>query len=446
MSKVYLINFTGTVGKPVADADLTARQQLMNDVAIQLGNIDDAIAWTRGDLLNTDFYQTNRYILDQARGAGFWSWKPYIILETLKKLGPNDWVVYSDIGKPFRRNDQSRAGNAKIGNVLDTPVDDGIAYAQNNQGFTPGIWIPHYGNTKVWAKRDCFVGMGCDYPEYHNSGHVQAGYSIWSNSEASRDFLKQWLKWCQVAAIITDDANIYGKPNFDEFRDHRHDQAIMTNLVIKNNIELFGPRETTMSGFRDFNLILRHMMLKGTLSAAVARIAPLFNANTAKLPAWLSDVIHLFILPSIELNRSVWRVQSGDDEIWQEAFSNVELTLNSKISIAQKFGAIFAHKFTQESQQIQQLGILYNQLAPGGTLIIGPINGSDKDTPSTTGSFSQLLNWIDVNQCFPKNMCSIKDQQRNAITLGNSANPVIAWGANGKGGYAFFRKPRISLI
>jgi len=193
MSKTYFISFSGSIGE--VDHDLKSRQSLLNHSALVTSKADEAIAWTREDLLSTDFYQRNKKILDQPRGAGFWSWKPYIILQTLNKIGKDDWLIYSDCGKPFRRGDPERAGNNLLGNVMNSTFDSMIHYADLNNGFTPGVWIPHYGAAKVWSKRDCFVGMGCDSEEYHNSGQVQAGYSCWSNSKASRDFLTQWLNW-----------------------------------------------------------------------------------------------------------------------------------------------------------------------------------------------------------------------------------------------------------
>ena len=107
MSKTYFISFNGSVDE--INRDLKNRQLLLNNTALTAGKADEAIAWTRDDLLSTDFYQRDQKILDQARGTGFWSWKPHIILKTLNKIGKNDLLIYPDIGKPFRRGDPARA-------------------------------------------------------------------------------------------------------------------------------------------------------------------------------------------------------------------------------------------------------------------------------------------------------------------------------------------------
>jgi len=92
MSKVYFISFSGGVEE--TDISLEKRQELLHATAHKFANIDESIQWRRPQILESPFYSQNKSILDEPRGAGFWSWKPYIILETLKKLKKDDWVIY----------------------------------------------------------------------------------------------------------------------------------------------------------------------------------------------------------------------------------------------------------------------------------------------------------------------------------------------------------------
>ena len=57
--------------------------------------------YTRKNLVETEFYKENKDLLDQAKGAGWWLWKPYYILETLKSSETNDFIIYSDCGDMF---------------------------------------------------------------------------------------------------------------------------------------------------------------------------------------------------------------------------------------------------------------------------------------------------------------------------------------------------------
>jgi len=443
MSKTYFISFSGSVGEP--DQTLVARQKLLNHSALTFGNADEAITWTRDDLLNSDFYQRNRRILDQVRGAGFWSWKPYIISQTLNQIGPDDWLIYSDIGKPFRRGDNTRAGNMAIGNAMNSPFEPMIRYADQQGGFTPGIWIPHYGSAKVWTKRDCFVGMGCDEPQYHDSGQVQAGYSCWSNSNASRIFLQQWLHWAQVEAVITDQHNIYGKPNFAEFRDHRHDQSIVTNLVIKNNIQLFGPRDRSLNGYRDFNLILRHMALSDQLGEISQPFASLFDAKAPLVPSYALEALRLWLLPELERDNSVLIDDASQQARWQSALpsANLHFGIDSQ-QTEQKFIGIFANQCHAYESLAEQLARCYDALLPGGVLVFGPFAGSKEVEPKLNAGFSELLQWMFINQCFPAGLSTPENQRANAITIGNAQNPFIGSLSNNQS-QVILRKPHFQL-
>ena len=66
--------------------------------ALEIGGVDESIAYTDEWLKTTDFWKKNSFILSRPRGAGYWIWKPYIILETFKNLKDGDIVLYSDAG------------------------------------------------------------------------------------------------------------------------------------------------------------------------------------------------------------------------------------------------------------------------------------------------------------------------------------------------------------
>ncbi|MGL5889875.1 MAG: hypothetical protein ACRC3B_08315, partial [Bacteroidia bacterium] len=65
-------------------------------LSAKLTGIKHCISKTRSDLEKTDFYKQYRFILDQPRGGGYWLWKPYYILETLKQMNEGDILVYAD--------------------------------------------------------------------------------------------------------------------------------------------------------------------------------------------------------------------------------------------------------------------------------------------------------------------------------------------------------------
>ena len=69
-------------------------------------------------------------------------------------------------------------------------------------------------------------------------------------------FVSEWLTYAQDARAITDDDNVLGSNNYPDFREHRHDQAIMSLLVKKWNfyclsrsISMGRVTQTTVSNY-----------------------------------------------------------------------------------------------------------------------------------------------------------------------------------------------------
>lgn len=451
MTKKTFISFSGSIDSD--GTDLVNRQKLLNATASKYANIDEVIAWTREDILHTDFYKKNQEILDNPRGAGYWAWKPYIILETLKKSGKDDWVIYCDVGKPFRKGDDIRSGNNNIGNTFFTPVDVLLEYAKQNKGFTPGVWIPHYGLAHIWTKRDCFVGMDCDSSIYHNSPHVQAGYSAWSNSDASIAFLEEWLRWCQEPSIITDNKNIHGKPNLEHFRDHRHDQSILTNLCVKHDITLFGPKDRSLNGYRNFNLIIKHMMLSRSHQQEQQLFSRLFSGKNPELPSFLQEILALLFLteltqkspkPNILLHADL------DVLTWQRALPDVSIDLFNEASQRQKqdkkYEGIFITKANPHQLNKRIFSELYSALEPGSLLLFGSYPGHKNDEPLIDGTFSQFIAWLHRYQRLPEGFGDISDQRPNALTSGSIVNPLISYFNNDTSCFATLVKPKMYLL
>lgn len=52
-------------------------------------------------------------------------------------------------------------------------------------------------------------------------------------------FLEEWLNYCTDERILTDISNRCGYDNYAEFKDHRHDQSVLSLLVLRHGIETF---------------------------------------------------------------------------------------------------------------------------------------------------------------------------------------------------------------
>jgi len=164
-----------------------------------------------------------------------WSWKPFIILETLNTLEEGDCVMYLDSGAEI------------IDNL--NPLFK-IAQESSNNGSML-FRLPGGHKNKTWTKRDCFVLTDCDSEKYWNGDLVNGAISLWVKNEKNIQFLKEWLRYARDPRIITDDPLMCGKPNLMEFRDHRHDQSILSLMAIKYNLEVW--RSPCQWGNEDIN-------------------------------------------------------------------------------------------------------------------------------------------------------------------------------------------------
>lgn len=194
-------------------------RQRLNATALQFG-IDRVISYRREDILGTEFFRNNHHILNQTKGAGYWIWKPYVILDILSKVEEDSIIVYSDADNEFYNPFEP---------LFQLCLDQGGILFFKTMSFL----------NRCFTKRDCFVLMGCDSPEYWNSDHVWAGLSIFLNNSRSRSFVKEWLNYCTNEHIVTDMENICGMANFPNFIDHRYDQSVLSLLAVKYNIAAF---------------------------------------------------------------------------------------------------------------------------------------------------------------------------------------------------------------
>jgi hypothetical protein len=78
-------------------------------------------------------------------------------------------------------------------------------------------------------------------------------------SFTSMAFVSEWLTYAQDARAITDDDNVLGSNNYPDFRQHRHDQTIMSLLVKKWNLTVYpDPSQWGESHKRPYPTIFDH--------------------------------------------------------------------------------------------------------------------------------------------------------------------------------------------
>lgn len=160
------------------------------------------------------------------RGLGFWKWKPRVINSLLSgepfvRLNDGDYLIYSDAGVEFINN---------VRYIIDRMDQDIFLFGNN--------WEHAH-----WCKRDVVEAIYANYmlvpPPWKDFGkQVQASVIFFRVSDYSRRFVKEWLDWCLFEGNRLIDDSPSRAPNHPEFREHRHDQAILTTMAYRDGLRL----------------------------------------------------------------------------------------------------------------------------------------------------------------------------------------------------------------
>jgi len=206
--KKILINY-GT-------ADYKKTQDENSRTGLSVGGFDDV--WMYGpDSLSKEFRTDNSSILTQSRGAGYWLWKPYIMRDAFSKLDDGDVVVYADSASVFI---------SSFDPIINKCVE-GVGVL--------GFELESFHTNSIWTKGDCFFQMKAD--EYKDLPQIMASFVVMSKNEFSLNFIGDWLSFCCQESVITDAPNVH-QTNYDDFKDHRHDQSVFSLCGRKYGIDV----------------------------------------------------------------------------------------------------------------------------------------------------------------------------------------------------------------
>lgn len=151
------------------------------------------------------------------RGYGYWIWKPFIILQALRRWsGSCDYVIYLDAG--FHINDATT--NAK------NRLMEYLALAESDLGVG-GMTLPGHPEIR-WTKREVVAALQLSDAE-QRSDQIQATPMVKMGTPA-QDFCAYWLELC-----TRDDYALVRDPDqssrqIDGFVAHRHDQSVFSCL------------------------------------------------------------------------------------------------------------------------------------------------------------------------------------------------------------------------
>ena len=191
--------------------------------------------------LDPDFVQKNATLLQQKRGAGYWVWKPHVILKTLKLMPDGDILIFAD------------SGCLVVGSL------GKLAHRLKTSGKQILVFENFHPNGP-YVKRDLLRLMNMDTSKVRGSRQLQGGFLVLQNTPQVRDFIGQWQSLCENEKAVTDSPS---PDEYPDFIDHRHDQAILSLLSLRfPHLVLALPHGETQDYF---HLTRRRKMRKGSV-------------------------------------------------------------------------------------------------------------------------------------------------------------------------------------
>lgn len=206
--KIRLVSF--------ADGPFGARKPGFEREAAAMDLFDD-IRTHDLQTLDPDFRARHgAFMRTQARGFGYWIWKPQIVLQTLRDCGHGDVLVYADVG--FTLNPGGRAR-----------LREYVELAQDSE------WkMLSFQNTQTeykWTKMDVAARVGVERSvQVLNTSQLAAGLLVLGNTADNRRLLEDWVQIAVEDGYRYSDDSPSERANHPEFVEHRHDASISSLL------------------------------------------------------------------------------------------------------------------------------------------------------------------------------------------------------------------------
>lgn len=175
-------------------------------------------SWSLRTLPKSFIDSVSPYIHEK-RGAGYWLWKPYILSQELSKLNYGDVLVYCDAGCEIDANRSSR-------------FEDYLQQTNSN----PFLAFTINQTSKFWVNDATIAYFGLSRSsEVLQQKQFEASVVIIKKENESIRILQQWLNIALERPDLFSDISSAGT-NFEGFREHRHDQAILDILLKLNGV------------------------------------------------------------------------------------------------------------------------------------------------------------------------------------------------------------------
>lgn len=159
-------------------------------------------------------------IFSRKRGGGYWMWKPLIVYEELLKLNENDILYYADSGCTIPNKP-----------ITITKLKQYKEIVQKHKSGILSFENPNIEST--WTKGDVFKHFNAiNNQDIFNTNQIAANRLVIKKCDKSMEAVKLWWETAKHHPHLFSDQQSK-TPNFENFRENRHDQSIWS-MICKN--------------------------------------------------------------------------------------------------------------------------------------------------------------------------------------------------------------------
>ena len=203
-----------------ANGKYTKTLERIRQEAVDSGFFTGSIFCFSEKELDPEFYQKHSLFMNSTRGFGYWMWKPQVVLQVFDQIDEGDIVVYADAGCTINKDARDR-------------FDEYIRLVQSSDKGLLSLELADAISAlkeKEWCKMDtlCYFNVQTN-EQILIRGQYVGGIWVIRKQPSTTELLNTWRE-CMANnhSLIDDSCSI--KPNYQEFREHRNDQAVWSIL------------------------------------------------------------------------------------------------------------------------------------------------------------------------------------------------------------------------
>lgn len=164
------------------------------------------------------------------RGAGFWTWKPWLVNDHINNLTPGDILVWSDAQNIINIEGQSRY--YEYIEMLNSSDLGCISFQFTAHPSTPDI---------LWRENEYTYEETFEYfdiptnSKHATTGQIAANCIIFKVNEHAKFLCNEWVDTLKRRVdLFTDEYIQHNKSKNSFFKDNRHDQSIFSLIRKKH--------------------------------------------------------------------------------------------------------------------------------------------------------------------------------------------------------------------